>query len=215
MNWIRKKLSFKKKNIKYSGFLLFILWANLQCISQDHWELKKDKDGIQVYVLEDEESEFMPYKSVTIMEGDIYTFERLLKDSPRMTEWSESVIKVEILKEVGDSIQIYYSIADAPFPIKNRDGIYQNSFSWSANKKVLTVDVKLLPDFIEKNEDCERVSGWGYWRIEDVGNGKIEVICEMHIHPGGSIPAWLANTFADKNPYNNMMRLKDFVKAKD
>ncbi len=215
MGWIRERFPYTKNNIKYTWVLVFFLWSGIQCLSQDHWELKKDKDGIQIYVMDDEESEFMPYKSVTVMEGDIDKFESLLKDSPRMTEWSESVIEVEILKEVGDSIQIYYSIADAPFPIKNRDGIYQNTFRWSANKKVLTVDVKVLPDFIEENEDYERVSGWGYWRIEDIGNGKIEVVCEMHIQPGGSIPAWLANTFADKNPYNNMMRIKDVLKSKN
>jgi hypothetical protein len=208
---MNNKVYLLKKTIRFLAFLLLVIWAQYQCFSQEKWELKKDKDGVQVYILEDNESEFNPYKSVAIMEGNILNFESLLKDSPRMTEWSESVVKVEILREIGDSIQVYYSIADAPFPIKNRDGIYQNSFSWSNDKKVLTVDVQLLPDFIEKNEEYERVSGWGYWRIEDVGKGKIEVVCEMHIHPGGSIPAWLANAFADKNPYNNMMKLKEIL----
>lgn len=194
-----------------SALLLF----NLMAISQDLWELKKDKDGIQVFVMEDEEAEFNPYKSVVVMQGNVQAFEAFIKDSPRMPEWSESVMHVEILEEKGDSVQIYYSIADAPFPIKNRDGIYQNSFRWIEEGKVLRIDVKLLPDYIEANEDCERVSGWGYWQVEDVGQGNIEVICEMHIHPGGSIPAWLANAFADKNPYENMMQIREIMKTKE
>lgn len=201
--------------IKWAAILGLLLLINLAAFSQGTWELKKDKDGIQVFVMEEEGAEFNPYKSVVVMEGDIRNFEAFLKDSPRMPEWSESVIRVDILKEVGDSIQIYYSIADAPFPIKNRDGIYQNSFRWSDDGKVLRIDVKLLPDFIAVNEDCERVSGWGLWQIEDIGQGNIEVVCEMHINPGGSIPAWLANTFADKNPYQNMMKIREIMKNKE
>jgi len=201
--------------IKRATIFGFLLLINLAAFPQGTWELKKDQDGIQVFVMEEEGAEFNPYKSVVVMEGDIRNFEAFLKDSPRMVEWSESVIRVDILKEVGDSIQIYYSIADAPFPNKNRDGIYQNSFRWSNDGKVLKIDVKLLPDFIAVNEDCERVSGWGLWLIEDIGQGKIEVICEMHINPGGSIPAWLANTFADKNPYQNMMKIREIMKNKE
>lgn len=194
------------------GLLLLI---NITAFSQGVWELKKDKDGIQVFVMDDKKAEFNPYKSVVVMQGDVQDFEAFIKDSPRMPEWSESVKRVEILEEKGDSIQVYYSIADAPFPFKNRDGIYQNSFHWLEKDKVLRIDVKLLPDFIEKNEDCERVSGWGYWQIEDVGYGNIEVICEMHIHPGGSIPAWLANAFADNNPYQNMMEIRKIMSTKE
>lgn len=194
--------------------LITILSVSFTSAAQPEWQLKKDKDEIQVYTMEDENSDFNPYKSVVIMEGNIHDFEALIKDSPRMKEWSESVLHVEILEELGDSIQIYYSMADAPFPIKNRDGIYQNSFRWLEEGKVLRIDVKLLPDFIEANEDCERVRGWGYWQVEDVGQGNIQVICEMHIHPGGSIPSWLANAFADENPYRNMIEIRKILGRK-
>lgn len=215
MSRTRYCISLKNHTINGCLLFLFVLIAYFESYSQGSWELKKDKDHIQVYILEDDSAEFNPYKSIAIIDGDIHDMERLLKDSPNMPKWSESVVKVKVLEEIGDSIQIYYSVADAPFPIKNRDGIYRNIFSWSEDGKVLTIDVKLLPHFIEKNEDCERVSGWGYWRIEDIDNGKMEVVCEMHIHPGGNIPAWLVNTFVDENPYKNMIGIKEILKQLD
>lgn len=199
------------KILKKIIFSLIGCFSILTANSQGHWELKKDKDGIQVYIMKDDTSEFNPYKSVVNIESSLSEFEAFIKDSPRMTEWSESVISVDILEEKGDSVQIYYSIADAPFPIKNRDGIYQNSFSYLDGGNILRIDVKLLPEFKEKNKDCERVSGWGYWQARDLGQGQIEIICEMHIHPGGSIPSWLANAFADENPYKNMMEIRKIL----
>jgi len=183
----------------------------LSGLSQENWELKKDKNGIQVFILDDENSTFKPYRSVIVVEGSIEEFESILKDIPNMPDWAESIKEAHLLNEIGDSIQILYSEAKAPFPFKNRDGIYQNSYRWSEDKRLLMVDVKILPDYIELVEHLERVSGHGYWRIKDLGEGKIEIFSEMHIDPGGNIPAWLANSFADENPYQTMMNIRELM----
>lgn len=195
--------------------LLLLSFFSISGICQDTWELKKDKNEIQVYVLNDETADFKPYRAVTILEGNIAAFETLLRDIPNMSDWALSVKKAEVLKEIGDSIQIYYTEAKAPFPFKNRDGVYQNTFRWSEEGTYLYVDVKILPEYIEIDEDMERVSGFGHWRITDLGDGKIEIFNEMHIDPGGNIPAWLANSFADENPYQTMISIREIMEEKD
>jgi len=195
--------------------ILLVLVFSVSGISQENWVLKKDKNEIKVYILDDEESVFKPYRVVTIIEGTIKEFETLLKDIPNMPDWAQSVKEAKVLKEIGDSIQIYYTEAKAPFPFKNRDGVYQNTFCWSEEGKYLYIEVQILPEYIEIDEDMERVRGFGHWIIKDIGDGKIEIFSEMHIDPGGNIPAWLANSFADENPYQTMMSIRELMEDRN
>ena len=48
-------------------------------------ELKKDKNGIQIFILDDENSTFKPYRSVIVVEGSIEEFESILKDIPNIS----------------------------------------------------------------------------------------------------------------------------------
>lgn len=199
-----------KQIARISLLLLVVLISSLPSFAQENWELKKDKNEIKVWVLEDTAYHFKPYRAMTQVKGSIQQFERLLKDIENMGDWAESVKNAKILEE-SDSVQIFYSEGKAPFPFKNRDGIYQNSFRWSEDAKVLKVDVKILPDYLELDEDLVRVKGHGIWIVKDLGDGMIEIFTEMHIDPGGNIPAWLANSFADENPYQSMMNMRELM----
>lgn len=199
-----------KQIARISFLLVVILVSSLPAFAQENWELKKDKNEIKVWVLEDTANQFKPYRAMTQVKGSIQQFEILLKDIKNMGDWAESVKNARILEE-SDSVQIFYSEGKAPFPFKNRDGIYQNSFRWSEDGKFLKVDVKIIPDYLELDEDLVRVEGHGKWIIKDLGDGKIEIFTEMHIDPGGNIPAWLANSFADENPYQTMMNIRELM----
>jgi len=183
----------------------------LPCYGQGKWELKKEKNKILVYVLNEDSVVFKPYRALTKMEASIHDFEKLLKDIQNMTDWAPSVKKIRIIHEIGDSIQLYYSEAKAPFPFNNRDGIYQNTYRWAADGKSLRVDIKLLADYLPLKDNLVRVRGYGCWIIKDLGHGEIEIFTEMHIDPGGNIPAWLANSFADENPYKTLMNIRKIL----
>jgi hypothetical protein len=117
-----------------------------------------------------------------------------------------------VLKEEGDTLQIYYTEATAPFPFSNRDGIYKNLYRWKKDKQILWVEIQLLPDYLPENTGLVRVIGQGFWEVKVAATGKLDITFQMQVDPGGNIPAWLANLFTDETPYQSLFKLREFIK---
>jgi hypothetical protein len=116
------------------------------------------------------------------------------------------------LKEQGDTLQIYYSQATAPFPFSDRDGIYQNLYRWQKEKQILSVEIKILSGYLPENNGLVRVKGEGFWQVKVCDDGKLEIVFQMQVDPGGSIPAWLANLFTDETPYQSLFNFRELIK---
>ena len=50
----------------------------------------------------------------------------------------------------------------------------------------------------------------GFWSLTP-REGEIEVIYEVHSEPGGSVPAWLANSFVVDAPFNTLQGLRQLA----
>lgn len=189
-------------------FLVTSLFLNL-LQAQEQWELRQDKDGIAIYSRSSDYSNFDEFRAVTEIDQPPHTLVAVLRDINRIPDWMHSVISSRLLERQGDSIQIYYTEAKTPFPLKNRDGIYLNRFHWEAPTQTLLIDIEILGDYLEKEEDMVRISlGKGLWQARKLPSGKSELIFQMQVDPGGSIPSWLANMFVIDTPYETLKKLK-------
>jgi len=195
-------------NLKYFMLLLLVIVNSLMIHAQDLWKLESDKDGIQVYSGSIEGSDFKSFKAHMIIRGSIHTFISILQDIENMPEWGYSLKNTELLKKTGDTLQIYYAEASAPFPFENRDGIYLNKFKWDDKNKQLFVEIELLPDYLKKKNKLVRLTGRGYWSVNVLKNNMLDITFSMLVDPGGNIPAWLANTFVNTTPVSTMTELR-------
>ena len=182
--------------------------------SQEKWELNKDSDGIKVYSKEVEGYRFKSFRGTAIIKGTLQNFIFTLSDIKNIPDWGHNVESAKLLEQSGDTIQIYYSIAKAPFPYKNRDGVYQNSYKWDSTSKTLIIDIKVLDEYIEENNKYVRVRGYGYWKIKVLSENKLETTFSMQVDPGGSVPAWIANMFVDDTPYYTLKNIKKIIENK-
>ncbi len=197
-------------------FLFVILLAGIEYLSaQQNTELKKDKNGIKVFSREIEDSDFDSFTANMVVDGTVNTFVAVIKDMEIFPDWGYNIVSVEILETSGDTLQIYYSEASAPFPFKNRDGIYLNHFRWIADSNTLFVDIELLHNYLELKDNLVRVSGNGYWRVQQLDNNKLDITFHMYINSGGNIPSWLSNMFIDEAPYNTLLKLRDVMKKEE
>jgi len=196
------------KYCKYYIILLLIIAGSTTIHAQQGWKLERDKEGIKVYSKGSEGSSFKSFKTQMIIKGSVHSFVALLQDIENMPEWGYSLKSTELLKRSGDTIQIYYAEATAPFPFENRDGIYSNKFRWDNKNKVLHVEIELLPDYLKKKDKIVRVKGKGYWSVKVLKNDMLDITFSMQVDPGGSIPGWLANIFVDTTPYSTMTEIR-------
>lgn len=176
---------------------------------ENQWELKKDKDGIQVFTRKIEGSPMRAFRGEMDLATSLDKIESLFKDVVRFTEWSPGAKKVEPLEE-GSNSRTFYLQTEAPWPVTDRDGIYQFNFVRAAGK--LTITAKCLPEYLPPRKKHVRVpKSDGYWQFEEQAGGLIHIVYENHSEPGGSIPGWLANSAVVNLPFESLQNLRQMV----
>ena len=190
--------------------VLFIALGVQQSQAQD-WKLVKDSEGIKVYTRTTDAMDYKAFKSIATIDAELSSFVALIKDVKALKDWGYKLKSSSLLKRQGDTVQIYFAEAKAPFPYKNRYGIYLNEFTWNNNQKELYVSIDLLENYDYHEEDLVMLKGKGYWRVTQLENSKLEVVFEMQVDPGKGVPAWLSNLFADESPYETMRSVKEEI----
>lgn len=197
----------------FYGFLLpFFVLQHFFLFSQENWELIKNVDGIKISTKNTKNIDFKSFKANMVLDNNIHAFIAVLTDVEGLINWGYKIKNASLLKKSGDTLQIYYAEAKAPFPYKNRDGIYRNRFTWISDTNTLSVDIEILDDYLELKDQFVRIKGNGFWEVKVLPSGKLDVTFVMQVDPGGSIPAWLANIFVDDSPYYTMQKLREVIK---
>jgi hypothetical protein len=185
---------------------LFILYQ----VPDSDWILRKDKSGIEVYTRSVEGSSFREFKGKTVIKNvtlieildiimDIKNYESLIPDcmNPR------------VLEQDGKWHVIQYTQTKTPFPVKNRDSIFEQRAEIDNNGKHARVIIKPLPDYIAETKEMVRIrKGTGFWDLEADESGNVSVTYQFHGDPGGDIPSWLANSFVVTQPFKTLENLK-------
>ncbi len=190
------------------GLALFALSLPAQ-----NWELKKDKNGIKVYTKDVPGSNFKAFKGTTVLKAELSQVLAVIKDVEGYVDWMPNSKQAEELHHPADHHQIYYMATKAPWPVSDRDGVYQFQIEHDHGSNTTTVEIEALPDYLPEKDGHVRITRTdGFWRLEDLGDGRIDVHYEVLAEPGGNIPAWLAQSKVVSVPYDTLMGLKERVK---
>ena len=193
--------------------MLFILFQCGNLFSQEDWKLIRESTDIKVFTQKENNNILDTFKATVTINASINDFVSVLHSIKIFPKWGHHIKSANLLEKSGDTLQIYYSVAKAPFPYKNRDGIYLNRFRWQKERKTLMVDIEVLDEYLALDEKYVRVKGYGYWEVEELPENKIFVTFSMQIDPGGSIPSWLANMFVDDSPFNTLLNIKTLMES--
>lgn len=190
------------------------LFLNFSAQSDYDWELKKDKDGIKVYTRKHETSSFKEFKLVAEIEApNISVIPAVLLDIDKYTEWMPDTEDAEVIKKIDDGHLIYYTQSGAPWPVSDRDGIYEQKATFFKEEKKVIIEVSCFDeyDYPTRKGVVRMTEGSGHWDISEIEMGKFKVIYQYLANPGGSIPAWLANSSVVNIPYRVTVNLKEMV----
>jgi hypothetical protein len=195
------------------GFIfLFLLWQNP--VQDSGWILKKDQAGIAIYTREVTGSSFAEFKAITEIKNssldkvldvvlDVENYDRLFPDCANPKK----------LKQEGKYNDIHYIEALAPWPVSNRDAVYEQKTIVSENGKKARVNLKPIPNYIpEKNGLLRIQKGTGFWELEETELHHVKITYQFHGEPGGAIPGWLANSFVVDHPFKTLQNLLKLLK---
>lgn len=196
--------------VRCTGLLLGI--AALLAVSgaqAAQWRLARDEAGIQVYLQSIPGSSFQAFRGVTRIRVDMPRLLALQDDVSAACAWIHACSEQKLLKQDGDLSWIY-SRFHTLWPVQPRDSILQVTTTLDADGRV-TRALNGVADYLPLQQGFVRVSKVeGFWRLTPRG-GEIEVIYEVHSEPGGSVPAWLANSFVVDAPFNTLQRLRQLA----
>ncbi len=182
----------------------------LPAFAQTQWQLRTEKDGIKVYSSDVPDSKIKAIKVI----GEFYTtpaqLAAVVMDVNGATEWVYHLKSSTLIKKVSPNEIYYYAEVSLPWPAANRDFVAHLTATQNPETKAITIDGPAVPGYVPVKKGMVRIdNSVGKWIITPVGNNEVRVEYSIHVDPGGSLPSWLVNMFADEAPVQIFKNLKN------
>lgn len=179
-------------------------------MSAADWKLEKQSQGISAYTRAVSGSDFREFKVETTIATTVDALIAMQRDVKNHTKWIDSVKTAELIKE--DEHNYYtHTVANAPWPVKDRDSAVRNTISRQEGNA--TIEFASDNSLAAVKKGCERVGAVkGSWQFTAVDSKTVAITYSAHIDPGGKIPAVLSNKFSIDVPFNTIKALVKQVK---
>jgi hypothetical protein len=188
---------------------LLYLPTFLPASEKNDWTLRREKDGIDIYSRPSDCSKVNDIRVVMDLPGTIEQLAAILRDINGYTGWIYSTRSATMVKKVSENEIIYYAEVGTPWPAANRDYYADLKFTFNPANHSMNVVSYGMKDYQPEKKDLVRVPmSRGSWTVTTQSAGKIHVQYTLQIDPGGSIPAWIVNSFVAKAPLETFSNLK-------
>ena len=181
--------------------------------AQYNWKLEKQKDGISVYLSDVQGSSFKAVKVECTLTGTYAKLISLLTNVSQFSKWIYNNKSSKLLKQNTPLDFIYYSETHMPWPLSNRDAVIHLQIKTDSLPRFLSITGNGEPDLFPRMISRVRVPHYkANWKVTMPTAKTIQISYLLEIDPGGSIPAWIANSFADKGPYGTFSNIAEQLK---
>jgi len=185
------------------AIFLLMLMTVVPCAAgdDDQWELKKEKNGIQVYTREREEGGIYMYKVVTSIEKEPEEVFEQLVDFRENLKYMELVDSLAFLDHREKERYINYMRFDMPWPVKDREMVMDMKVKFRPEVIKLVSDD--LPGRVQSNGKLIRIEDFREeWELRSFpDSAETRIMVNGWIDPGGSIPVWVVNMFSVRTPF--------------
>jgi hypothetical protein len=194
-------------------FLFLFLIATATVRGQYDWKPSKVKDSIKVYESEIKGSNYKAIKVECTMQGTYDKLIAVLNDVSRHKAWVYNNERSYILKKNSIPDFYYYTETHLPWPMSNRDAVIHLTMTRDSLDRFLQINGTGMPKNIPEKSGKVRVPRTAVnWYVTQPTPAKIKIVYTFHADPGGSLPGWLVNMFADKGPYESFKKLSELLK---
>ena len=194
--------------------IFFFLLLTFTAFSQYNWKLTKDKDGIRVFQSEIKGSDYKSIKVECTLEGTYDKLTAILNDVTMHKNWVYSNKNSSLIKRISPSEFYYYSETSLPWPMSNRDAIIHLKMTKDSLNRFIKVIATAEPNYLPEKSGKVRVPHSNIqWYVTMPTTKTIQIVYTFETNPGGSVPSWLVNSFADKGPYESFKKLATLLKG--
>ena len=191
---------------------------SLSLYAEPEWKEINDKDGIKVYKAKVPGTNIVAFKGTVTMDTPIKKIVWVLADRKHRKEWVDRLDINRELEIISPKERIIYQSFKMPFIISNRDMVYRSVLRRDKKSGVVSLRMKSVnhpksPETVGVRAELKN----SQYTLTPLGNGKTQVMVEIHSDPKGLLPSWLVNLVQKSWPYKTLNALrnqvkKDFVK---
>ena len=195
--------------------LSFLLSFADSCgVKANQWEKVKEKDGIEVF--QKKVGDHLAFRGVGILNGTPKEFLRVLHDPSTWPHWVENLKAGKLIQEKSESHFIFHQVIGTPFPMKDREAVFQSILSRKNSSTTLVEMKSVNHPAVKRSEECIRVEIiYSRYQIEELGKGKVRVSFENLSHSGGTVPKFLSNWAAQSYPVSLLRGIERELQKKE
>ena len=200
--------------------LIKIIWLasatlfSCNIYSQYNWKLSKEKEGIKVYQSTLTNSVYKSIKVECTLEGTFDKLISILNKPDHFKDWVYNNKTGYMLKQNNAADYFYYTETYLPWPASNRDAVEHLKVTRDSLNKFLKITADSEPGYIPEIKGKIRVPHSSIrWYVTAPTASTINIEYIFEAEPGGSLPAWLVNMFADKGPFESFKKLGELLKS--
>ncbi len=176
------------------------------------WELAKDKNGIRVFTQDIAGKSVDKFKGVAVVDAPLAVIIEVLKDVNNYHLWYGSCKLQRRLKQYSPLESLVYHVQKVPV-ITNRDVVVHGKITVDYTKGTASQVMRAVKSEYKKDSGNVRMPSMdGKFLMKSISPSSTRVTYIMQVDPGGSVPGWLANSTAKKQPYTTLEGLRRVVK---
>jgi len=174
------------------------------------WELKKDKNGIQVYTRDVEGSKFKQVRSVMQTDFRLQSVVALIQDGEACPRWADLCKESRVVETISETEFYVYNLNDIPWPVKDRDAITHVKWERDNETGMVTMTATATDsDLVPVTKKAVRLqNAVTQWMMQPKPDGTLEISSLGHIDPAGPTPAWITNLMLVDSPFKTMENLR-------
>ena len=202
----------KSPVIKFS-LLFFSFSIAFTAFGQYNWKLTREKDGISVYQSEMKNSAYKSIKVECTFQGTYDKLLTILNDVSNHQKWVYNNKTSSLVKRISPTEFYYYSETSLPWPMTNRDAVVHLTITKDSLNRFVKIIAIAVPAYLPKKSGKVRVPQSNVlWHVTMPTTKTIHIVYTFEADPGGTVPTWLVNSFADKGPFESFKKLERILK---
>ena len=177
----------------------------------EEWELKRDREGVQVYTKSVEGSQHKAVRSTMQSDRPVAELVALVMDATACPKWAALCKESRVAQEKSATELWVYTYNDLPWPVKDRDAVGHVVWTRDSDDQSINMTATIVDGIVEKTSKALRLhTGITRWKFTPNEQGTL-IESYAHLDPGGATPAWLTNMLLVDSPYDTMIGMRDLV----
>lgn len=200
------------KNKKYLLFFAVFSLSFYPLIAQN-WNLEFDKDGIKVYTRKLDWSKIKEFKGETIINTNLGSIVYVMDDVNNFTKWVYNCKEAYRVRKDNDFKGYIYTVIKTPWPVTNRDVVYQYVVSQNKTTKEVSLNVLAVSGMVPDKGNVRMTYMKSSYLLTPLDKNRVKVVFQNHSDPAGDVPMSVLNMFITDTPYYTLLNLKRMIES--